>query len=317
MVFIHQYVYVDSIQPIKSELHSGKGDESLVDSARREACRSVPGAVAWTVLTRAELAFYVQALQRRAHAPRVVDCNMLNLVIRHMKKHTCGLTTVKLNHPLKLVGFTDAAFKAQPEEPIGLALGGLAATLQEDLVNNGQPHSTSGLAHLVDSIVRRQRRVVRSTFGAELIGLVDFVERLLLLQLILHQVYCGTHQTPEEMIDLLEHGGLHHQLDIAVDARAVYDAVAATDACDPQECPLTLHLISVRNLLAQGIIRRLHWVDTRDMLADGVNKGEVDRLLLHRASNDCHFKLVHCAPTRTKTSVGSATSIHDPVVDIP
>ena len=30
---------------------------------------SVPGVVAWTVLTGAELAVYVQAAQRRAHAP--------------------------------------------------------------------------------------------------------------------------------------------------------------------------------------------------------------------------------------------------------
>lgn len=39
------------------------------------------------------------------------------------------------------------------------------------------------------------------------------------------------------MIELLEHGGLHPALGVAVDARAVSDAVAATDVCDPQECP--------------------------------------------------------------------------------
>ena len=71
-VFTHQYVYVDSIQPIKSQLHSGKGAESVVDGPCHEACRSVFGAVFWTVLTRAGLAVYVHALQRRAHAPRVV-----------------------------------------------------------------------------------------------------------------------------------------------------------------------------------------------------------------------------------------------------
>ena len=35
------------------------------------------------------------------------------------------------------------------------------------------------------------------------------------------------------MIDLLEHGGLYPSFDVAVDAKAVFDAVAATDACDP------------------------------------------------------------------------------------
>ena len=52
------------------------------------------------------------------------------------------------------------------------------------------------------------------------------------MQTILHQLYRGTHQSPEEMLDLLERGGLHPSLDVAVDATAVFDAVAATDACD-------------------------------------------------------------------------------------
>ena len=60
------------------------------------------------------------------------------------------------------------------------------------------------------------------------------------------------------MIDLLEHGGLYFSLDASV----VFDAVAATDVCDPQMCSLKLHLVSVRDRFAQGIIGRMHWVDT-------------------------------------------------------
>ena len=81
-------------------------------------------AVALTVLTRVEVAVYVQALQRRAHAARVTDCSRLNVVMRCMQKHKCGLKSVSLRHPLKLVGFTDVASKVQPDEPIGLALRG-------------------------------------------------------------------------------------------------------------------------------------------------------------------------------------------------
>ena len=132
------------------------------------AYRSVLGTVAWAVLTRAELAVYVQALQRRAHGPRVTDCKRVHHVIRYVKKHKCCLKSVCLRHPLTLVGFIDVAFKAQPDEPTGLALRGLAATLQEDAKDNDQPHSFGGLANLADFTVRRQRRVVRSTFRAEL-----------------------------------------------------------------------------------------------------------------------------------------------------
>ena len=177
--------------------------------AGHDAYRSILGAVACAVLTRIDLAVYVQALQGRAHASRIIDCKILNLVIRYMKRHKCGFKSVHLRHPLKLVGFTDAGFKAQPDEPTCIALRGLAATLQEDAATNDQPHSVGGLANLVDFTVRRQRRVVRSTFSAELNWLVDSVEHLFLLQLTLHQIYCGAHQSPEDMIDLLEHGGLY------------------------------------------------------------------------------------------------------------
>ena len=80
------------------------------------------------------------------------------------------------------------------------------------------------------------------------------------------------------MVDLLERGGLHPQLDVAVDARAVFDAVAATDSCDPRGCCLQLHLISVRDRFAKGIVRRMRWVDARDMLADGPTKGGLTEL---------------------------------------
>ena len=121
------------------------------------------------------MALYVHALQRRARAPRVTDCKRLSLVIPYMKRHKCGLKTVCPNHPLKLVGFIDAAFEAQPDEPTCLALRGLAVTLQEDSPNNDQPHNIGGFANLVDFTVRRQRCVVRSTFSAELNVHVDSV----------------------------------------------------------------------------------------------------------------------------------------------
>ena len=57
------------------------------------------------------------------------------------------------------------------------------------------PHSKSGKANLLDFVTRKQRRVVRSTFSAELNGLVDSIESMLLLQATLHQVYCGHKET--------------------------------------------------------------------------------------------------------------------------
>ena len=99
--------------------HEHSPGEVFIHQCIYEAYKSVLGAVVWTVLTRVELAVCVQALQRRAHAPRVTDCKRFNLVIRHAEEHKCGLKSFDLRHPFELVVFTDAASNAQPGEPIG------------------------------------------------------------------------------------------------------------------------------------------------------------------------------------------------------
>ena len=86
---------------------------------------------------------------------------------------------------------------------------------------------------------------------------------------------------------------MYPPIDVCVDARAVFDALAASYVCDPQGSSLKLHLISVRDRLAQAIIRFLYWVDTRDMLADGLTKGGIDRTLLHNISQLCKYECKH------------------------
>ena len=106
---------------------------------------------------------------------------------------------------MRLVGFTDAAFKALVDEPSGLALRGLAAVQMADDALEF-PRSKSGRANLLDYVTRKQRRVVRSTFSAELNGLVDSIESMLLLQATVHRVYCGIDASPMDLLDLLENG---------------------------------------------------------------------------------------------------------------
>ena len=111
VVFTHQYVYVGSLAPIESTMLIGKDEEARCDEMLHEVYRLVIGVVAWAALTRAELAVYVQALQRRAHSFGIKDCKCCNLVIRHMERHKCGLKPVALQRPLELVGFVDDVFK--------------------------------------------------------------------------------------------------------------------------------------------------------------------------------------------------------------
>ena len=119
----------------------------------------------------------------------------------------------------------------------------------------------------------------------------------MLLQVLLHQVFCGTDETAAEVCLRIEAGALYPPLDVAVDAMSVYEAIVAADCCEPAEASLKVHLLSVRERLMQGIIQKLHWCDTRDMLADGLTKGGVARDLLHAAAKG-HY--VNRQPTKSK-----------------
>ena len=109
---------------------------------------------------------------------------------------------------------------------------------------------------------------------------------------------------------------MYPPLDLCVDAKAVYDAIAASDACEPAECSLKLHLISVRDRMSHGLIRKLHWVDTRDMLADGLTKGGIDRLLLHKVYNDCVYEAKQFAICHNKVGLAGSSPARDSAQEV-
>ena len=109
---------------------------------------------------------------------------MLSFVIRHMEKHKCGLQSVCFKHQLKLVCFTDAAFKAQPYQPTGLARGGWRPRCKKI-----RQRMISPIALVVWLIL------LISQFGGKGVLClvpsvpVDSIEQLLLLQVTLHHIY--------------------------------------------------------------------------------------------------------------------------------
>ena len=90
---------------------------------------------------------------------------------------------------------------------------------------------------------------------------------------------------------LQEEGKLQPPIKGVVDAKAVFDSIKASDVCEPAESSLKLHLLAIRDTLVAGILQQLFWADTRDMLADGLTKGSVNRAALQLAQEDGRFKL--------------------------
>ena len=68
---------------------------------------------------------------------------------------------------------------------------------------------------------------------------------------------------------------------VAIDAASVFEAIVADPVKVPAEKSLFLHLLWVRELLSRGQLCGWSWIDTRDMIADGLTKGSVERAALH------------------------------------
>jgi hypothetical protein len=151
-IYCHQTGYAATIKTISADLITGKPEDELADTILAGLYISVLGGVAWMILTRADLAVYVQALQRRASNPRITDCKRLNLIVRYAKRHKVGIWYEKLAGPVRLVCWSDAAFKAIPDEGSGLALRGCCVLLTTDQPGNRR-HLT-GAANSWNTCVR-------------------------------------------------------------------------------------------------------------------------------------------------------------------
>ena len=102
---------------------------------------------------------------------------------------------------------------------------------------------------------------------------------------MVHEILHGCGYPAHELAELQEAGKLDPPIRLAVDAQSVYDAIIASDLGEPAEGSLRLHLLSLRDRL-NTTIQRLLWLDTRDMLADGLTKGAVDRAALRKIAAD-------------------------------
>ena len=72
-IWCHQTTYIKALQPLATTTLRGKDEDAVVEDELAGRFASLLGGVAWTVLTRTEVAIYVQALQRHASVPRVKD----------------------------------------------------------------------------------------------------------------------------------------------------------------------------------------------------------------------------------------------------
>ncbi len=89
----------------------------------------------------------------------------------------------------------------------------------------------------------------------------------------------------------------------------MHSAVEAKETKTPAEASLLTSVQSVRELLDLKRLRALHWIDTRDMLADGLTKGAVPRDAIIQLLEHCSWKQVGDNPYSLWAFVSATTAL--------
>jgi hypothetical protein len=120
-----------------------------------------------------------------------------------------------------------------------------------------------GLVNLLMWKSARQRRVARSTFGAECLALGDAVDAADFAKSLLAEVL-----QLRDLKNCLEGPPGVHWL---TDCRDLYDALTRDTVPSCAERRLALDIVIMRELLSRPL-QWCHWVDTHHQLADGLTK---------------------------------------------
>ena len=175
-----------------------------------------------------------------------------------------------------LRAYSDSAVKQ--EEQTGHCMRGAVFLLCPG--KNDESYVRTAKCHLLDFVSRQQRKVVRATFSAELMGACDTCDKDILLSQMLHEISSGDCSI-EGARQRRENGGYQVPLVLYIDAMSVFAAVTASFVKILADNGMLTHVQYLRELLDSRVLTALGWTDTRDMVADGTTKGAVDRQQLH------------------------------------
>ena len=253
---------------------------TLLPEAARRHFLSLLMTIAYSLLTRPDIAVFVTALQRESHQAKVIHAKRLNVLLKWMQANPRKLVfPVMEEYPDMLMQISDSSYRAKAED--GLSVRGLVS------IRVSSKALSEGLAqtpcHVLDYVSKAQRHVTRSTFSSELFAATDATDSGLLQTVALHELNSGV-LTPNDAKAMIE-GTLPCStvLGLGVDARSVSAAVTAPNIKVPAEPSLLLHVCWLRALLVSQRLWVLYWIDTRSMLADALTKGSCSRELITAA----------------------------------
>ena len=99
---------------------------------------------------------------------------------------------------------------------------------------------------------------------------------------------------------------------MCIDAKSVYDSITALRYSTPADRTMGIRVLAFREYLRDGLVYMIWWIDTVDMLADGMTKGSVDRTALVDISASGQWRFIGDAPCSTTSTATPATEAPAP-----
>ena len=277
---LDQIEYISALKPVGSSQMTGQSNDALATAEVARLYLSLLMALAFTLLTRMDLHVYVVALQRHAQTPTCGHVRKLNTLVRWAQLNPLTLSYRPMKCSKTLEVHSDGAFRKEEKE--GQAAGRAMRGAVYLRLGEGPDHQRP--CHLLDWQCGTLKTVTRSTFTSELMSAIAAADHCLALALILHEVQKGPVSSSDAR--RLREGELPYAYNhiLAVDSMGLLTAVTAPRPKPPAEHSLYPHILWLRELLSSKLLSSLMWEDTRDMIADGLTKGSVNRDALRAAA---------------------------------
>ena len=282
--FVSQAHYVSELKPIPDKDLKLQDPKTPVDEGVHDKFRSLLGGVAWVTQTRPDVAVFVSALQRKMKAPTAGDVVNLNRVLKYLKVKPLDVVYKKLEGPWSIVAIADSSFKGEDQEHTAVRSGIIALT------SRAGPRVGVNKLQVLEYVSKKQSKVCRSTYAAELHSALDLMGIATIINSAMTEIHTGP-KTAVELVRIQDSGENALKLFLILDAKSVVSgAVSEEPKCTDQS--VFLHLLKLREFLGP-IIHALGWIDTRDMVADGLNKGIISRDALRTLAQTGEWHVSH------------------------
>ena len=231
------------------------------------------------------------ALQRHAKQPKNKHLRALNALLAYLKAHPTHLLYERLKGPLALVAVADSAYRREEHEDHadGLAMKGAMFAL----VSMADSDGPGGRWMLLEWYSRKQRHVTRNTWSSELFAVVDAADFLMILGSVFYEIVNGVTSSTGDLVKLREGDYAPLPLQVCTDGMSLLTALENVVAKIPTEASTLHHVQWLQELTRTRALDAAVWVDTRDMIADGMTKGSVPRGTIRTAQETGRWQLEH------------------------